>query len=630
MNRTLRYFNRVALVALLVAASVASTWATAQTVVGRILVAAGDVQLQRAGRVQQALTGAALHTGDVVRTGANANAQLLFADESMVALRHGSEFAIDRFRFQNREESDELAFRLTRGGLRTLTGQIGARRPDGYRVITPLATLGKRGTQYAIVLCQDDCAAEGGANGGTGSRIDNGLYGGVFDGVVTLTNNAGVSEFSYGQYFFVRDLNSIPQPLLGPPAVLADRLLGQGKGVAPQAPPAQETAQQQQQQQPPAAGDPNAPAAAQGNQQGQAAAGAPPASGNASQQPAPSGSTASTSPPPTSQGTTSSAPSPATNMVLPGLAGSTATAGTNTSPSANIVTPPVVPYTGTTTLGSGGTSAVVPSGAAPTPTLGLSVGWFIPPPIIYLEDAWGRTSFAPPANLQLSGSGASERLTGFTMALANTLNVGAQVTVSETLTASLALGTLDMMGYDGAANVHWGRWVNGQLFKSNKPPGAHMPLSGVHYIYGNPTPDTVIAAKSGSFNFSDIGGTIATDSFGATGTGGFGAINVNFTSRTGSISTVNYTFPTATYNFSNLPFAITVIPGVGAWMGADLVGVGSCTGSGCSTPGGAHAVFNGIFFGSAGNFLGLTFHGSSAGVASGFTVARLFKCSGCP
>jgi hypothetical protein len=614
MNKTLRSLTLAALVMLLAA----GTWAAAQTVVGRILVASGDVQLQRAGRADKALTGAALQVGDVVRTGANANAQLLFADQSIVALRHGSEFAIDAFRFQGKDDTDELVFRLTKGGLRTLTGLLGAKRQSGYRVITPIANIGKRGTQYALVLCQDDCAAE--------SNADNGLYGGVFEGIVTLANNAGANEFANGQYFFVRDLNSIPQPLLGPPAVLADRLLGLGKGVAPTAPPAQENAQQQQQQQQQAApaADPNAQGNAQSAAQGSTQGGT---QGNpsASQQPAPSTQTN-----PASQA--SAAPPPATNTTttLPGLTGSTAATGGTPSQGAAIVTPPVVPYSGTTTLGSGGTSVVVPSGAAPTPTLGLSVGYFVPPPIIHLEDPWGRTMFSAPATMQLTGSGSGERLTGFTVHLTQTLNVPAQITVTEILNASLALGTLDMLGYDGAANVHWGRWVNGQLFKTNKPPGTHNPLTGVHYIYGNPTPDTVIASKTGSFNFTDIGGTIATDSNGATGTGGFGAINVNFTNRTGNISTVNYTFPSATYNFSNLPFAITVIPGVGAWMGAELVGVGSCTGSGCSTPGGAHAVFNGIFFGSAGNFLGLTFHGSSAGLTSGFTVARLFKCTGCP
>ena len=604
----------------------AGTWAAAQTVVGRILVASGDVQLQRAGRTEKALTGAALQPGDRVRTGANANAQLLFADQSIVALRHGSEFAIDAFRFQNKDDTDELIFRLTKGGLRTLTGLLGATRPSGYRVITPIATLGKRGTQYAIVLCQDDCTAGDGADSG---KIDNGLYGGVFEGIVTLANNSGANEFTNGQYFFVRDLNSIPQPLLGPPGVLADRLLGLGKGVAPTAPPAQDPAQQQQQQQPPP--QTNDPAAQAAAQQGSAQTGSapPPAqtaqsaqSSQTAQTPATTGATSSVS-------QSSAVPSPGTS--IPGLTGSTATAGTS-GQNATIVTPPAVPYTGTTTVGSGGTSVVVPTAAAPTPTLGLSAAWFISPPIIFLEDTWGRTMFSPPANLQLAGSGATQQLTGFNVFLANTLNVPAQTTVNETLTASLNLGTIDMMGYDGAANVHWGRWVNGQLFKSNKPPGTHNPLSGVHYIYGNPTPDTVIAAKSGSFNFNDAGGTIATDSNGATGSGGFGAINVNFTNRTGAISTVNYTFPTATYSYANLPFAITVIPGVGAWMGADIAGGGTCTGSGCTLPGAgnAGAVFNGIFFGSTGNFLGLTFHGSSGGHAAGFTVARLFKCTGCP
>ncbi|HEX4859275.1 MAG TPA: FecR family protein, partial [Usitatibacteraceae bacterium] len=583
MNRFLRIFTLVLTLA-------TATAAVAQTPIGRVLVASGEVELLRGGRAERALAGSGLQPGDRVRTGTNANAQLWFIDESIVALRHGSEFVIESFRFERKAESDSLSFSLLRGGLRTLAGMIGAANPMGYRVNTPMATLGRRGTQYAVVACQDDCAADG--------SIANGLYGGVFEGNVTIANNTGVSEFSYGQYFFVRDPNSVPQPLLGPPAVLADRLLGLGKGIAPAAPAAQETAQA------------TAEASTSGVGGNNTTASTAPASAT------PANTSGTTSTTQSSTATTAPTTSAAGTATVPGLTGGSTTSGsTSAQGTSTVAPPPVAPFTGTSTLGSGGTPAALPSGAAPTPTLGLSAAWFITPPIIFLEDTWGRTMFAAPATLQLTGSGSAERLTGFSVYLADTLNVAAQTTVSETLTASLALGTIDMTGYDGAANVHWGRWVDGQLYKSNKPPGAHMPLSGVHYIYGNPTPDTVIAAKSGSFNFNDVGGTIATDSTGALGTGGFGAINVNFTNRSGSISSVNYAFPTATYTYSNLPFLITLVPGAGAWMGADIASGGTCTGSGCTSPGtgNAGAVFNGIFFGSSGNFLGLSFHGSSGG-----------------
>ena len=72
---------------------------------------------------------------------------------------------------------------LIRGGLRKITGAIGASALSNYRVQTGLATIGIRGTEYVIKLCkQDDCSQ-------TVSRNDPDakLHAVVLEGIITLT-----------------------------------------------------------------------------------------------------------------------------------------------------------------------------------------------------------------------------------------------------------------------------------------------------------------------------------------------------------------------------------------------------------------------------------------------------------
>lgn len=55
-------------------------------------------------------------------------------------------------------ETSRAFFRLVKGGFRSVSGLIGKVNQDDYRVSTPVATIGIRGTRYGARLCQGDCA----------------------------------------------------------------------------------------------------------------------------------------------------------------------------------------------------------------------------------------------------------------------------------------------------------------------------------------------------------------------------------------------------------------------------------------------------------------------------------------
>lgn len=217
MNRTI-----------LLAASLAFAAAAHAQVAGRVLVAAGDVSAARGGRDVPLASGATIEPGDLVKTGTASAAQIRFTDASVVALRAGTQFAVEQYRFTGQDEGlSQAAYRLLRGGLRTITGLIGSQRRDRYRVVSPTATLGIRGTGFALVSCQDDCLEA------DGSAAPNGTYGVVFDGRVVVANDAGEREFGIEEAFFVADLRTPAQPLVARPAFLRDRLEARARRDGP-------------------------------------------------------------------------------------------------------------------------------------------------------------------------------------------------------------------------------------------------------------------------------------------------------------------------------------------------------------------------------------------------------------
>src|SRR5450755_1852312 len=187
---------------------------------GKVLLAVGDVAALR-GSARVALTaGAAVNVGDTVVTGAQSHAQLRFADDALVALKPDSEFRIERYNFTGASDGGEVAvFRLVKGGFRTLTGQIGKLNRDQYQLLTTQATIGIRGTHYQVQICSSGQCT----NGGEPAR--SGMYGGVYEGRVAVSNALGADEYGAEEFFYVPD-GEAPQRWLAPPDFLSNQLDG--------------------------------------------------------------------------------------------------------------------------------------------------------------------------------------------------------------------------------------------------------------------------------------------------------------------------------------------------------------------------------------------------------------------
>jgi len=156
---------------------------------GQITGTSGTAYLERGGTQQRVTPTQTILPGDTLITENNGRVQWTMQDNSPFAMLGDSKFKVEEFSSANNRRA---IFTLLKGGFRTLTGLIGKRSGDVYRVNTPVATLGVRGTRFVAVL----------RNGG--------LFVLCEDGIVIIRNAKGVLELNAGQVGFVAFDGSAP------------------------------------------------------------------------------------------------------------------------------------------------------------------------------------------------------------------------------------------------------------------------------------------------------------------------------------------------------------------------------------------------------------------------------------
>ncbi len=96
---------------------------------------------------------------DLVTTGDKSFAILQFIDGAKVTVRPNSKLIIDQYVFTGGDQ-DAATLNLLEGGLRIITGAMAKTQPESYKVKTPVALMGVRGTEFAIMLCSDQICEE--------------------------------------------------------------------------------------------------------------------------------------------------------------------------------------------------------------------------------------------------------------------------------------------------------------------------------------------------------------------------------------------------------------------------------------------------------------------------------------
>jgi hypothetical protein len=74
-------------------------------------------------------------------------------DGGIIAVRPDTKLKFDSFKFNGKQDGTEQSFfSLVKGGFRAVTGLIGKINKPNYRITTPTATLGIRGTDHEIFV----------------------------------------------------------------------------------------------------------------------------------------------------------------------------------------------------------------------------------------------------------------------------------------------------------------------------------------------------------------------------------------------------------------------------------------------------------------------------------------------
>ncbi|MCP5336033.1 MAG: FecR domain-containing protein [Oceanospirillaceae bacterium] len=175
---------------------------------GHVIIAKGEVvAVNTAGETRALQRRSEIYSGDTLRTGDDGNAQIRFIDKALLTLKPDSELNITDYQMASAEDktSEKAVMNLVKGGFRTITGSIGKGDKAAYKVSTPAASIGIRGTNYEV---QQESA---------GSFVM-----AVYSGGINVQNASGSLDLGMGAAFNYSRVsaNAAPKGLLQPPSSL--------------------------------------------------------------------------------------------------------------------------------------------------------------------------------------------------------------------------------------------------------------------------------------------------------------------------------------------------------------------------------------------------------------------------
>ncbi|RBP47152.1 FecR family protein [Arenicella xantha] len=194
---------------------------------GTVILAKGVVTATGADKVDRVLAkGGAVAEGDMVSTAQKSFAVIRMMDNTKLTLKPGTTIAIGKF--STEEGKEEGCINLVKGGLRTVTGLIGKRKPDAFQVDTPIASIGIRGTDFITRICagdeclvdeqelgytigsDDDFAGRKAVADSINELLPEGLYGSCATGAIAISQCAGqVADFELGKCRFSQPVDCV-------------------------------------------------------------------------------------------------------------------------------------------------------------------------------------------------------------------------------------------------------------------------------------------------------------------------------------------------------------------------------------------------------------------------------------
>lgn len=117
------------------------SWAQADAV-GEVVFAVGTTNVEK---------GQKLYPKNELTTGRDGHIHVRFIDNGFVSVRPNSRLTIQEYRYDAQDSSlNKVKFDLQNGTVRSVTGKSGQENKSGFRMNTPIAAIGIRGTDFTV------------------------------------------------------------------------------------------------------------------------------------------------------------------------------------------------------------------------------------------------------------------------------------------------------------------------------------------------------------------------------------------------------------------------------------------------------------------------------------------------
>ena len=126
--------------------------ARAATAIGEVSLAIGTSRIIGEGRDAPVTRGMSVMAGDRIETDRGGHVHLRFVDGAYVSVRPGSRLTIESYVYDPAKPQDNaVRFRLESGVARAISGRIAESARERFRLNTPIAAIGVRGTDFVVL-----------------------------------------------------------------------------------------------------------------------------------------------------------------------------------------------------------------------------------------------------------------------------------------------------------------------------------------------------------------------------------------------------------------------------------------------------------------------------------------------
>lgn len=165
------------------AAHAAELFATVESLSGKASVS------DPSGQSSGISAGQKIYERQTISTAPDGEVHLATVDGGIIAIRQNTVFRVDKYKADGSSD-DRIFMSLVKGAIRSITGWIGKYNTLGYRITTPTATIGIRGTDHETTVIDE---ADG---------DEPGTYDMVNEGITVLKTQYGESEVTPEKFAF--------------------------------------------------------------------------------------------------------------------------------------------------------------------------------------------------------------------------------------------------------------------------------------------------------------------------------------------------------------------------------------------------------------------------------------------